>query len=164
VTAGPSDPVARQPQRAPHTKPHPPPSPRRRSAAAPSQGVRRGRSGATRQRRLRRPQQCGPGLARTLAAGWLTYGVTRGVRRGADKRAGSRAGRPRRPARWDGGTRSRKPGPVGIRRATWRDPRSGPRRTSGYQPPQHERSGPSASRGAGRSPGRPRLRPGRREP
>jgi len=162
VTAGPVAPVARQPSRAPSRNPTPPPRPH--PAAAPTQRVRRGRSRATGQRCLRRPQQWGPGRVRTFAAGRRTYGVTPGARRGADGRAVSRAGRPRRPSRQAGGTRSSKPGPLGFRRETRRGPRSGPRRTAGHRPLPYGRSRPSATRGAERGPGTPRPRRGRLEP
>ena len=85
MTAGPVAPVARQPSRAPSRNPTPPPRPH--PAAAPTQRVRRGRSRATGQRCLRRPQQWGPEHAKLLAVGRRTYGVTPGARRAANRRA-----------------------------------------------------------------------------
>jgi len=138
-------------------KRHPPPAPRLQTAAAPTQGVRRGRPGAAGQRRLRRPRWWGPWPARTPTAGLRTCGVIPSARRCADRRAASREGRPRRPSRWDGGTRSSKPGPVGFRRVKWRGPRSGPRRIAGHRTLPHGRSGPSATRAHYSSLGRQRC-------
>jgi len=83
----------------PTEKPHPSPPPRQYPAAAPTQGVRRGRAGATGQRRRRQPRRRAPGHARASAGGRRTYGETPGACRGAGRRGKSCAGRPRRPSR-----------------------------------------------------------------